>query len=213
MFGPGFDSVGSSDGMALKDLAYPAVEAGDSMLLIDKETAEYTELVFFTEEAAKEEIGEDAVAGWYDCNGDEPVYMGNHPVSRGCGFWLFAGSGDVDATAAGEVKFSFSRTLPGGVYSAFANPFPAKKALKDFDYPAVEAGDSMLLIDKETGAYTELVFFTAEAAKEEIEEEAVAGWYDCNGDEPVYMGAYEFGIGEGVWIFPGSGDVTISATL
>ena len=153
MYGPSFATVGGNDALSLANITFPATESGDTMLLIDTATAAYTTLTYVTAEGASDEGLADG-AGWYDFTGDDPVYMGNTQITRGCAFWLFAGSGNVSSMASGEVIDSFSRTLPQNLYSAFANPFPAPMALKKFNYPATESGDTMLLIDAATAAYT-----------------------------------------------------------
>lgn len=214
MYGPAFSAVGdTNDGVQLKDIQYPATETGDMILLISPTTAAYTELTYFTDDVAKEEIAEDAIAGWYDCTGDAPVYKGDEFIPRGYAFWINPGNGDVNVTDSGEVRTTFSRTFPSGLYSAFANPFPVKMALKNFNYPATDTGDALLLIDPETAAYTELTYFTEDVAKEEIAEDAIAGWYDVTGDEPIYMGEYKFKPSEGAWLLPGNGDITVTASL
>ena len=124
MYGPSFATVGGNDALSLANITFPATESGDTMLLIDIATAAYTTLTYVTAEGASDEGLADG-AGWYDFTGDDPVYMGNTQITRGCAFWLFAGSGNVSSVASGEVIDSFSRTLPQNLYSAFANPFPA----------------------------------------------------------------------------------------
>lgn len=209
MYGPSFSSVGGTDGIALKDITFPATDTGDELLLIDTATAAYTTLTYVTAEGASDE-GLEEGAGWYDFTSDA-VYMGNYIVTRGCAFWLHPFCGDVTITAAGEVRTTYTRTFPNNLYSAFANPFPTEVALKDFNYPATDTGDEMLLIDPITAAYTTLTYVTEEGASDEGLEDG-AGWYDFTTDA-VYMGDYKFKGGEGAWLHPFCGDITMTATL
>ena len=214
MYGPSFKTIGETGTTAkLRDMNF-AGATGDTMLMIDPVTAAYTELMFVTDEDAKGNIAPDAVAGWYLDNGDDTyTFMGDATVSLGCGFWLFPGNGAVDMTAAGEVKSSFSRTLPNYLWSSFANPFPMKVALSKFDF-AGNTGDTMYLINKDTAEYTELMYVTDEDAKGNIAPDAIAGWYLDNGDDTyTYKGDEQLEAGQGCWIFPGNGDVVISASL
>ena len=215
MYGPSFASVGADGSALIKDMNYGATETGDTLLLIDPVSAAYTELTYLNSADAKEYGGNEAVAGWYIVNDDDTVvYKGNESVSLGCAFWLYAGNGATSVTDAGEVKSSFTRTLPAALYSAFANPFPTTVTLKSFTYSATETGDTMLLIDPATAAYTELPYLNSADAKEYGGNEAVAGWYIVNDDDTVvYKGNEEFAPGQGCWIYPGNGTVTISGNL
>ena len=215
MYGPSFESIGADGAAKIKDMNYAATETGDAMLLIDPVTAEYTELVYIAQADINDTVGEGGVPGWYFDNGDDTfTYKGEDTVSLGCAFWLFAGNGSVNLTDAGEVKGDFSRTLPGGLYSAFANPFPCNVPLKTFVYGATETGDAMLLIDLETAAYTELVYIAEADLEDTVGEGGVAGWYYDNGDDTfTYKGNDVLVPGQGCWIFPGNGTVTITASL
>ena len=99
MYGPSFATVGEVGVAKIKDMAYSAIETGDTMLLIDPATAEYTELVYIIEADAKDLIGEEAVAGWYFDNGDDTfTYKGNEMFAPGQGCWIFPGMGSVTIT-------------------------------------------------------------------------------------------------------------------
>lgn len=220
MFGPSFKSVGVTDGtFCLKEMSYNAEFGGDTILLIDETTAAYTTLTFLTDTEAKENFGEDAIGGWYkedDLSETGYSYAGNDKVNVGSAFWVRPGSGAVGAQVAGEVKTTFSRTFPNELYSAFANPFPVPMALKDFNYAAEYGGDTMLWIDKETAAYSTLTFLTDVEAKENFGDEAVGGWYKEDDQSETgysYAGNDKLDPGQGVWIRPGSGAVTMTATL
>ena len=214
MYGPSFKNIALTTGKAfLKDMNYTG-ETTDVLLLIDPATAAYDELMYVTEDVAKEVIDPNAVAGWYKDNGDDTyTYRGETEIALGCGFWIFTANGTADMTAAGEVKDSFTRTLPSGLYSSFANPFPMECALEKFVYTG-ETTDVMLLVDPLTGAYDELMYVTEDVAKEVIDISAVAGWYKDNGDDTyTYRGKDTLLPGQGCWIFTANGEATISATL
>ena len=99
MYGPSFATVGELGVAKIKDMAYSAIETGDTMLLIDPTTAAYTELVYIIEADAKDLIGEEAVAGWYFDNGDDTfTYKGNEMFAPGQGCWIFPGMGSVTIT-------------------------------------------------------------------------------------------------------------------
>ena len=215
MYGPSFATVGENNTAKLKDVVYNATETGDLLLLIDPATAAYDELIFINQADAIDLVGEDAVAGWYKDLGDDVFeYKGNIDITLGCAFWICPYSGAVDMTNAGEVKMTFTRTLPNYTYSAVANPFPTKVPLSTFNYAATETGDLMLLIDKETAAYTELIFINQADAIDLVGQDAVAGWYFDEGDDVfTYQGGVMLEPGQGSWYCPYSGDVVITATL
>lgn len=190
-------------------------ETSDILLLIDPATAEYDELIYLNGTDAIDLVGEGAVAGWYKDMGDDVfVYRGNDKVSLGCAFWTFPATTAVNITDAGEVSGTFSRTLPALAYSAFANPFPCATLLKTFTFEGGETSDIMLLIDKSTGAYTELIYLNAADAVDLVGEDAIAGWYFDEGDDVfTYKGNETFEAGQGCWVFPATQAVTVTATL
>lgn len=216
MYGPSFKTVGAkTDTALLKEMTFGSGETGDVLLLIDPATAAYDELIYLNDVDAKDLCGEESVAGWYkDLGGDVFEYRGLTQINLGCAFWTKAESGSVDVTAAGEVKSEFTRTLPIGLYSAFANPFPTDVQLKKFTFDNGETGDLMLLIDKDDASYTDLIYLNEVDAKDLCGEDAVAGWYfDEGADVFTYKGDTVLNAGQGVWVKPESGDVVVSATL
>ena len=216
MYGPSFKSVGATGKTALlKDITFGNGETSDVLLLIDPATAAYNELIYLNSEDAVDLCGEGAVAGWYKDEGDDVfTYKGNESISLGCAFWTFPVTYALSLTDAGEVENSFSRTLPVSLYSAFANPFPTSVPLKKFTFEGGETSDVMLLIDKATAAYTELIYLNAEDAVDLCGNGAVAGWYLDEGDDVfTYKGDEPLEAGQGCWIFPVTYNVTVTANL
>ena len=187
----------------------------DVMLLIDPTTAAYTELIYLSAEDAVDLVGPGAVAGWYLDEGDDVfTYKGNESISLGCAFWTQPGESIVNVTAAGEVSTTFTRTLPRGLWSAFANPFPMDAPLSTFTFNGGATSDVMLLIDPTTAAYTELIYLSAEDAVDLVGPGAAAGWYlDEGNDVFTYKGSETLAAGQGCWVQPGEADVTITASL
>ncbi len=185
-----FEEVGTTGGIAIKDLVKGKIPYGAQMQILGNDGI-YA-IYNYIEEAYDEE-SDDFYPGWADSDD----YLAVRKLPSGTAFW-FKAPANCNVTIAGMILDDASKQIDvaGGKFSMIASPYPVGVNLNALTWTGLTYGDQIQVMGSD-GIYS--IYNYIEEAYDEAADDFYPGWADSD-DYLVVSDVIP--VANGAWIKP-----------